>query len=243
MTHTVLVNVPVSSPLHPQANLSFLKGFLTQHGFDVRIYDTNIRFFRWMLGGEGLDLWDKKEYIENPCTLLSYYNHVEAILAEQGRKYPGLQVNLRTISMRHNRIKFDAVLEAVNDRTTNPFIDFYEEFIQEEIVPLSPKLVGIAVIFQDQIIAAFSLASLVRKYLPDCKIVFGGQMITRCWEAMIDKGTLNEFWDNLICWDGELPLLDLHERLFRDPSHEMSNVIKSTPGDRIDRGLNAFYCN
>lgn len=244
MIHSVLINVPVSSPLHPQANLPFLKGFLAQSGFSAHAFDTNSRFFRWILRDEAPDVWNRDEYISNPIALLSFYNRIEAILADRAREYRGLSITLRSLKMCQNRIRFDGVREALDDRSTNPFIEFYSEFIAEKIIPLDPGLVGISVTFQDQIVAAFTLASLVRKHMPDTKIVLGGQMITRCWDSLIAKETLNSFWDYLALWDGELPLLDLHIKLFEDPLHEMYNVIESGGNiERIERSTHAFDLN
>ena len=49
---TLLVNVPIRSPLHPKANLPFLKGYLGQHGYKIKAVDSNISFFRWFLDHE-----------------------------------------------------------------------------------------------------------------------------------------------------------------------------------------------
>ena len=101
MMDSILINVPVSSPLHPQANLPFLKGFLTQKGFKVKIFDTNIRFFNWMLSDYQFDI-KKQLYIENPVALLDLYNKIEDALSKKCREYIDLTVDLRTISSLRN---------------------------------------------------------------------------------------------------------------------------------------------
>ena len=124
---SVLITVPVSSPLHPQAGQPFLKGFLMQKGFRTKIFDTNVKFFNWMLKDHEFDIKDQA-YIDNPAILLTLYNRIEEALAKKGSKYRGLTVDLRTIGMDHNRILFDQIIAALDDQEANPFIEFYDDF-------------------------------------------------------------------------------------------------------------------
>lgn len=236
---SVLITVPVSSPLHPQAALPYLKGFLTQHGFRTKIIDSNIRFFRWLLEEYNISI-DYQEYIGNPVSLLKTYNKIEQLLSEKTAQYKNLTIDLRTIGMHHNRNIFAEVLLAVKDQASNPFIEFYNSLIESDLQPLSPDLIGIGITFQDQIIAAFTLADCLRKKMPHTKIVLGGQMITRCYDTMLSNDILNHLWDYLVCWDGELPLLDLHENLFRDNPQALTNVISKKEKTTVDQNLHAF---
>ena len=237
---SALITVPVSSPLHPQAGQPFLKGFLMQKGFRAKIFDTNVKFFNWMLKGHEFDIKDQA-YIDNPAILLTLYNRIEEALAKKACKYRGLTVDLRTIGMDYNRILFNEIIAALDDQEANPFIEFYDDFVESELKLLAPKIVGIGITFQDQIIAAFTLASCLRKKMPGVKIVLGGQMITRCYDTMLEAGTLNHLWDYLICWDGELPLLDLHEQLVNNHATTLVNVIENGKTSHgLDRGAHSF---
>ena len=114
--NSVLINVPLSSPLHPKANMPFLKGYITQKGFTSRVFDTNISFFHWMLKGYEFDIHDQI-YIDNPVSLLALYNKIEDWLSEECKKYTGLRVDLRTIGFAYNRTCFSDVLKAIKDLT------------------------------------------------------------------------------------------------------------------------------
>ncbi len=233
---SVLLTVPLSSPLHPKASMPFLKGYITQKGFRSKIFDTNILFFNWMLKDQDFDIHNKK-YIDNPVSLLGLYNQIEDSLTEACSAYRGLGVDLRTINFAYNRTYFKEVIKAIKDADANPMIKFYNEFIETELLHLNPKIVCIGVTFQDNIIAAFTLADRVREKLPSAKIVFGGQIITRCYDKMLADSFLKHLWDYLALWDGELPLLDIHNRVVNSSREPMRNVISQNTDNDTDNGF------
>lgn len=221
---TLLVNPPISSPLHPQLNLPLLKGHLDKLGFPTAIADTNIAFFHDFLGRIAPP--SALEFAENPLSLLDYYNTLEQRLWERSRSWKGLHVGLRNLAMEdHDRLSCDGVLAAIADDAANPFVDFYRRFITATITGSKIDLVGIAVTFQDQLIPSFTLARLLRAMAPDITIVLGGQMITRCWDSLVDHAGLSALADYLVLWDGEEPLLNLHRFLAGDKAADLTNVI------------------
>jgi len=221
---SILVNTPVSSPLHPQANLPLLKGYLAANGFRSKIIDTNILFFHWFLGEKDFRLTMEEAY-ENPLKILSFYSSIEKKLFDKNRVYDGLDVGIRYLSNKYNRINFDNVIASLVDKTTNPFIDFYDELIGQRFKETGIKIVGIAITFQDQIISAFTLASLLRDRMPEVKIVMGGQMITRCYNTMIEHKGLCRYFDYLGLWEGEKVLVDLHRKIINGEEVESVNMI------------------
>ena len=221
---TLLVNTPVSSPLHPQLNLPLLKSYLKNHNYEVKIFDTSIDFFCEFL--EHRDFrQEMRECLDQPIKFLEFYNKLEALLYEKSKGWEGLSVGLRTLNMKYDRIYFNTVIESLEDRKANPFIDFYERFVEEKVRPASPKIVGIAITFQDQIISAFTLADQLRKKMPEVKIVMGGQMITRCHESIMENSEITRFMDFLVLWDGEMPFLDIHEKVIRGKEVNLVNAV------------------
>lgn len=235
---SILINTPVSSPLHPQANLPLLKGYLAAHGFKAKTIDTNILFFHHFIGTSSNKEFrmDIEECFKNPISILSFYGTIEKQLWEKSKRFKGLEVGLRYLNMKYDRTRFEGVLASLKDRRANPFIDFYERIIKEQIAGSGAKIIGIAITFQDQIISAFTLADLIRKQIPEMKIVMGGQMVTRCYKSMEDCSDLSGLYDYLVLWDGEEPLLDIHRRVIRNEDVDMINVIDVNSGARnIDR--------
>ncbi|MFA6431998.1 MAG: radical SAM protein, partial [Candidatus Margulisiibacteriota bacterium] len=238
MIDSILVNTPISSPLHPQANLPLLKGYLNTHGFKTKIIDSNILFYHYFLGftkGNEFKI-SMEQCFENPISILSFYNDIEKRLWEKSKKFSSLAIGLRYANLKYDRTRFDSVIASLEDRTANPFIDFYEQFVDKYIKDSGAKIVGIAVTFQDQIVSAFTLANILRKRLPSVKIVMGGQMITRCYNTMTAHEGLSEYYDYLVLWDGEEGLLDIHRKIIKGEKVDFGNVIEvSTKNGLIDR--------
>jgi radical SAM superfamily enzyme YgiQ (UPF0313 family) len=224
---SILINTPVSSPLHPQANLPLLKSYLAGHGFNAKVIDSNILFYHHFLGFKSGNEFRLSidECFENPIRILSFYSDIEKMLWEKSQKYDGLDIGLRYVNMKYDRTNFDSVIESLEDRSANPFIEYFEQLIDREIKNSGVKIVGIAITFQDQIISAFTLADLLRKKMPDVTIVMGGQMITRCWNTMIKHEAICGYFDHLALWDGEEPLLDIHRKIINGEDIKFVNVI------------------
>lgn len=222
----VLVNTPISSPLHPQLNLPLLKGFLTDNGFSSMVLDTNIQFFHEFLGADVAQI-GIAECDENPIALLDYYNRLEADLHALSRKWPELLVGLRSLTMKHDRLSFDGTLSSIGDKAANPFIEFYEKVVTDSILPSLPKVVGIAVTFQDQIVPAFTLASIIKQRMPEAVVVLGGQIITRCYDSMVGDSRLSQYYDYLALWDGEIPLLNVLRHVVGQQKLVEDNLIVS----------------
>ena len=123
MLDSVLVNTPVSSPLHPQANLPLLKAHLSANGFKTRIIDSNIRFFHWFLGEKGFGVTMEEVY-QNPLKILSVYDDPQKKIWTKNKAYKGLDVGLRNLNMNYDRVRFDPVIKSLEDLGANPFISF-----------------------------------------------------------------------------------------------------------------------
>jgi radical SAM superfamily enzyme YgiQ (UPF0313 family) len=242
-TDSVLITVPLSSPLHPKASMIFLQSYLRQCGYAVKAFDTNVKFFNWFLRAYDFDFKDSR-YANDPIQLLNLYNSIEEWLACEAKRYEGFRIDLRTVGFKYDRLIFADIVKALTDETANPFVAYYREFVTCEIVPLTPRMVCIGMTFQDNIIAAFTLADQIRKQMSESKIVLGGQMITRCYDTMIEDSCLHPWWDYLVCWDGEIPLECLHEKICAGHAdRKLVNVIAHDEPYVLDRQQAAFDLN
>lgn len=237
---SILINPPVSSPLHPQLNLPLLKGYLGKKGYKTQVVDVNILFFNEFLSKNtpGLTM---DECRANPLRILEFYSTLERDLGLKSKEYRDFRAGLRSLSMAYDRTSFDEVKKAVDDETSGPFHVFFTRLILKDILPLNPAMICISITFQDQIIPAFILAGLVRKMMKGTVIVLGGQMITRCYESLsVDQG-LSPYFDHLVLWDGEVPLLHLHEAIIDGKRTNRVNVISNDGSESvIDRSKAAL---
>ncbi|OVE81654.1 hypothetical protein BVY03_03375 [bacterium K02(2017)] len=242
MSHSIILNSPISSPLHPQLNLPLLKDYLAKQGYKSKVVDSNIKFFHYFLD-ESYNV-DLDTVLSNPLSILSFYADLEKVLFKKSENFEKLHVGLRSLSMKHNRTYFDTVLESLEDKSSNPFIEFYENEILDTFKDEELKIIGISITFQDQIIAAFTLANLIRKNYPNIKIVMGGQMITRCQDSMIQHKELCKYFDYLVLWDGEKGFADIHKEVIDNIKVNHVNVIPTGRDDYVvDRKLNSLNSN
>ncbi len=71
------------------------------------------------------------------------------------------------------------LLQAANDRDSTPFTEFFQNQIENNIIPHSPILIGISVCYVDQVIPAFCLLRLIKEMVPDVHCAVGGGVFTR----------------------------------------------------------------
>ena len=140
MTDLILVNTPISSPLHAQLNLPLLKGAMEAEGISTRIVDSNIDFYIEFMGSDRPHL-GSDEFRENPLSLLAYFNSLENLVWEKSQEWPELQIGLRSLAMKQERLFCDSVFEATQDEASNPFIKFYERLVQEDFSKSNAKAI------------------------------------------------------------------------------------------------------
>jgi len=108
-----------------------------------------------------------------------------------------------------------AILAAVRDRDFNLFRALFERTILPQIRRERPDLVGISMTSAHQVIAGFTLASLIKEAGISAHVTLGGKMIT-CWRDLLPRRErLWELFDSAIVFQGEVALLRLVEVLER----------------------------
>ena len=229
MTDLILVNTPISSPLHAQLNLPLLKGAMEAEGISTRIVDSNIDFYIEFMGS-GRPRLGSDEFRENPLSLLAYFNSLENLVWEKSQEWPELQIGLRSLALKQERLFCDSVFEATHDEASNPFIKFYQRLVQEDFSKSNAKAIGIAITFQDQLIPAYTLCKVLREEMPELKIILGGQMITRCYDSILAHDNISALSDYILLWDGEIPLINLMNYIIRGKKIDFTNVLHSNRG-------------
>lgn len=85
-----------------------------------------------------------------------------------------------------------------------------------------PRVAGISVYFQSQVLAAFRCASVIKKLAPTVHVTMGGPFIS-CFMRKLEEDSLFKAVDSFILDDGEIPL----ERLLQElsaPHPDLSTV-------------------
>ncbi len=115
-----------------------------------------------------------------------------------------------------------AIVVAARDRTYNLFRGFLQMAIMPQIRAEKPDLVGISLTSSHQVVAAFTLASLIKEEGLDTHVTMGGKMITGWRDRLPERAPLWELIDSAVAFEGEVALLELARAI--DEGRDLSTV-------------------
>lgn len=156
--------------------------------------------------------------LRDPATYASRgaYNEVTTILRRamqfvSAAYYPSVW-RPGGFSMRYQPTRSADVLAACADRRQNLFARFLEGSVAD-IAREQPRVVGISISHYGQMIPAMTLASTVKRQLPEAFVVVGGGLVCFFdgnWEVLAPFRQLVDAW---VPFEGERPLHDLMQAL------------------------------
>ena len=114
------------------------------------------------------------------------------------------------------------LLDAARDPRHNIFLDIFRRGIISDIVRERPDIVGISIPTMGQMLAAMTLAHLIKQTGLGCHVSLGGPHVTMLREQIPQTPALFDLIDSAIVFDGETPLLRLAEAL--DGNHNLAQV-------------------
>lgn len=106
-----------------------------------------------------------------------------------------------------------ALLHGVRDERHNIFLDLYRRTILPELLREQPDIVGISIPSMPQMLAAMTLAYLVKQSGIKTHVVVGGPHVTMLREQIAKTPAIFTLIDSAVIFDGEVPLLRLAEAL------------------------------
>lgn len=100
-------------------------------------------------------------------------------------------------------------LQNIVEQKGNPYLDYFRSYSINSIIKKQPKIIGISITANNQVVPAFTLAKTIKNYLSNCMIVIGGS-----WCSLVNKNLgyklqLFPYIDYMIVNEGEKPLLRL----------------------------------
>jgi anaerobic magnesium-protoporphyrin IX monomethyl ester cyclase len=105
------------------------------------------------------------------------------------------------------------LLKTAGDPELNLFYEIFQRGILPDLKREQPDLIGISIPTQGQLLAAITLAVLIRQAGLKCHITAGGPHVTMLREQLPSAPALFDLFDSFVVFDGELPLLHLIEAL------------------------------
>jgi radical SAM superfamily enzyme YgiQ (UPF0313 family) len=106
-----------------------------------------------------------------------------------------------------------AIRASTQDTYFNPFRNLFETTIIPQIRREEPDVVGISLTSSEQVVAAFTLAFMIKEAGLSTHVTLGGKLITG-WRDLLPKAEpLWELFDSAIAFEGEVALLQLVKAL------------------------------
>jgi radical SAM superfamily enzyme YgiQ (UPF0313 family) len=127
--------------------------------------------------------------------------------------YPS-QLSLHHYEMDYSPYSTEQLLQAVEDREENIFLEYFEQYTIPEIAKEKPGLVGISVATFHQIIPGLTLAGLAKE--AGFYVAVGGTHFTKLVEELQGARELFSCADAFIAYEGEHALLSLAQQLETD---------------------------
>jgi radical SAM superfamily enzyme YgiQ (UPF0313 family) len=196
----------------PPLGTPALVGFLKAKGFPAKQSDLNILYFDYI--ESRLDYLFSEEYRNERIKKQVYYHRILRYEKSKGgmaywfENSPGSSFAF-TEKILSSRVLF----RYFADMGENPFVRFFFEKVLPLIQKGSYPLVGFSVTAPSQVIATFTFCYLLKKELPEVKIVIGGQWVSFYREALRKRRDFQRLFDFMIYFEGETPLLSLLKAL------------------------------
>ncbi len=105
------------------------------------------------------------------------------------------------------------LLAGVRDAKHNLFLDMFKRGIVADIAREKPDIVGISIPTEGQMVAAFTLAHLIKQAGLKCHVTIGGPHVSMLREQIPHAPLLFDVIDSAVIFDGEMALLKLSEAI------------------------------
>lgn len=167
-------------------------------------------FFECVLDGEYLcnnirtaltKLKEKKTY-EDWEKYKKYSSIVERTLKLFSAQYYPTIISHHMIVFPGDEYDSDNVFRMIDNRSINPLISFYNKYMGQFIYD-DTQFLGISLCYSQQIVAALTLANIVKKKYPYIKIIVGGSAIAAYPNKKKIFKFLFKFFDGIIPYAGE----------------------------------------
>lgn len=139
-------------------------------------------------------LFDTRSIVNIPYGLLSICAYVQKY-AENKAEFKIIDINDKLVT------------EYRNNNIINNAEQYFEKFIEEEVMRYNPDIVGISVMFNINYKFLELIAAKIKKIMPDTIVIVGGNLATVIYDEIASKENI----DAVVYGEGEMPWLQLIE--------------------------------
>jgi len=228
--HMLLIFPPISKPCEPPAGIARLAGMLKANQLPCTVWDANLDCIDTVL--QQPRAWTEKRYRDaarqsqkniqrlkdratysNPDRYILSVKQLNLNLEKSGEPF---QVKMGLADFEHRRfspVRKSDLLVAAEHPETNPFYPYLKERLLLLLEKEYTDAIGFSLIFLSQALTTFAMIGILRKTVPEIKILLGGGLVTS-W--LRNTGTENPFpgWvDACIAGPGEKALMTWYGRM------------------------------
>ena len=113
----------------------------------------------------------------------------------------------------YKRFISSELLKAVQDTRVNVYRDVFEHILQPAITDESPDVIGVSIVFQQQLFSSMTFCALIKEQFPDIHVTIGGNTVTRLRDVLPGKSNLFALFDSAVLFEGETAFLQLVEAI------------------------------
>lgn len=169
-------------------------------------------------------------FFDGPTGLNAFRTVVDALTIASLPFFPAA-LHLQSYEAAYPVDSSRALLQAVRDPETNIFLDLFRDGIMADIDRERPDIVGISIPSMPQMLAAMTLAYLVKESGLPIHVTVGGPHISMLREELVKAPAMWTLIDSAAVFDGEQALLGLARALEQGASlDEVPNLIHHRDG-------------
>jgi hypothetical protein len=219
-----LIHPPVAKPSEAPAGIARLTGALTHHGVRCRAIDANIQGLHHLLHTmpEPRDTWGRRAYRHRDRHLLALRSADTCSSPDRYRRAVADLNRLLALSAGNSQqvisladfqdrqlspLDSNDLITSARVPEANPFFDYFQRRLLPELLEWAPTCIGLSINYLSQVLCAFALIGVLRRTLPEVRIVIGGGLVTSWLQRKTIPVAFSGLIDDLVAGPGESHLL------------------------------------
>lgn len=249
-----IVNVPAIRPTMPLYSLGVLANICNGFNFvKTQIFDLNLQYFDYIWSNNSdinSKIKNEKKYIEDPTLILKSkdgmnfekyskaINLIEEKSIIEGEKYKS-KIKFGNVELEEDIESFEQILDYIYNIEKNPYFEIIDNLIKKNNI-FNADVILLSVLCNEQLLAAFTTAYLIKKYNPNIFIYLGGAAIAKNKEVF--SSVKVEFVNNFLFGKAEKDLINIFTIILKDNCWD---YIKSSNNSQLCNNTiyNTDYCN
>jgi anaerobic magnesium-protoporphyrin IX monomethyl ester cyclase len=147
-------------------------------------------------------------FYDGPTSLPAFETILDALRLASLPYWPA-SLELQTYHSAYRTDSSRSIFQAVDDHQRNMFVEIFEEILLDDLRREDPDVIGISIPCVNQIIAALTLARLIKKAVLRAHVTAGGPLFSIWREQLPRVPRMFDLFDSAVVFDGEEPLRQL----------------------------------